>query len=63
MSTGNAGIVLGGALGTIDLFLSASATTALTPGVYYYDLKLTSGAGVVTRLLEGVFEITAGVTV
>lgn len=39
-----------------------STITNITPGRYVYDLVLNSG-GTVTRILEGQFTITAGVTV
>jgi hypothetical protein len=55
-------ITLGGALGTVDLVISAANTASLTAGQYVYDLELVSGGGVVTRLLEGNFKVTAEVT-
>lgn len=55
-------ITLGGAAGTIDLDLSANATAEVTPGTHVYDLELESGAGVVTRLLQGNFVVSAEVT-
>jgi hypothetical protein len=58
----NGKIVLGGSAGTVAITLSATETGALTPGKYDYDLVLNSGS-VVTRLLEGKFIVTAGVTV
>ena len=39
-----------------------STITNITPGRYVYDLVLNSG-GTITRILEGQFTITAGVTV
>lgn len=55
-------ITLGGAAGTIELDLSATATAEVTPGTHVYDLELESGAGVVTRLLQGNFVVSAEVT-
>ena len=55
-------ITLGGAAGTISISISNSQTSGLSPGEFYYDLVLTSGTGVKTRLVEGVFEVTASVT-
>jgi hypothetical protein len=55
-------ITLGGTAGTVDLLISATNTAALTAGQYVYDLELVSGGGVVTRLLEGNFKVTAEVT-
>lgn len=53
------GITLGGAAGTITLNLTAAETTALAAGVYTYDLELESGAGVVTRLVQGDLTVSA----
>jgi hypothetical protein len=55
-------ITLGGIAGTVDLLIPAANTTTLTAGQYVYDLELVSGGGVVTRLLEGNFKVTAEVT-
>ena len=55
-------ITLGGTAGTVDLLISATNTAALTAGQYVYDLELVSGGGVVTRLLEGNFKVSAEVT-
>lgn len=60
-STELGSIVLGGVDGTIDLRLSAQETSAIEKGGVY-DLELTSPGGVVTRLLEGTFEISREVT-
>jgi hypothetical protein len=60
--TSSSGITLGGAAGTIDLFVSASGTAALAPGKYVYDLELVSASGNVTRLMAGTVTVTAEVT-
>jgi hypothetical protein len=63
--TAGTGITLGGTAGTIDLALSATATAALdgTPNTQFvYDLELVSGAGYVTRLVEGRFYVFPEVT-
>lgn len=57
-----AGITLGGVAGTITLTLSATATAALHPGCYVYDLELVSAGGEVTRLVEGQWIVKAEVT-
>jgi len=62
LTTSNGGITLGGSAGTIALSLSATQTSALGPGIYSYDLLLTSGSGIKTRLIEGSFTVQAGVT-
>lgn len=56
------GLTLGGSLGTIRIDLTAEQTTALSPSNYVYDLEVTSGAGVVTRLVQGTFTVSAEVT-
>lgn len=56
------GLTLGGAAGTIDITITAATTAALTAGQYVYDLELVSASGVVTRVLEGTFTLTAEVT-
>jgi hypothetical protein len=62
-TAGNTGtITLGGTAGTVDLLISAANTASLTAGQYVYDLELVSGGGVVTRLLEGNFKVSAEVT-
>jgi hypothetical protein len=60
--TSGAGITLGGAAGTIAVTISSTVTAAIVAGSYSYDLEITSGGGVVTRLLQGAFNVTAGVT-
>lgn len=60
--TNGSGITLGGASGTVTVNVNATTTAALEPGRYAYDFVLNSG-GTVTRLLEGKFIVTAGVTV
>ena len=55
-------IVLGGALGTIVITIPAAATLALDFIKAKYDLLLTSGAGVKTRLIEGAITLSKGVT-
>lgn len=59
--TNGAGVSLGGSAGTISLAITAAQSSALTPGIYYYDVELTSGATVV-RILNGKFILDAQVT-
>lgn len=56
------GITLGGTAGTIALSAVATATSAIEAGQYVYDLEMVSGAGYVTRLVEGTFTVTPEVT-
>ena len=60
-STANGKMTLGGTSGTITVDLSA-VDTAIKAEPYVYDLMLDSGS-VITRVLEGQFIVTAGVTV
>jgi len=57
------GITLGGAAGTVAILISATDTAALTaPFSGVYDLELVSGAGVVTRVIQGAATVTPEVT-
>lgn len=56
------GITLGGVAGTVNITIDSATTADLNPSRYVYDFVLDSGS-VVTRLLEGKFVVTAGVTV
>jgi hypothetical protein len=56
------GITLGGTAGTITLAAVATATSPVEAGQYVYDLELVSGAGYVTRLVEGSFVVYAEVS-
>jgi hypothetical protein len=60
-STANGDMVLGGVTGRVTVNFTATETN-ITPSRYIYDLVLTSGA-TVTRILEGKFIVTPGVTV
>ena len=54
LSTANGRITLGGAAGTITLNV-ASGDMGFDPGSYAYDLEVTSGGGVTTRVVMGQF--------
>ena len=60
LTNGN-GITLGGVAGTVAILISATVTADFNPSRYSYDFVLNSGS-VITRLLEGKFIVTAGVT-
>lgn len=60
--TNGDGITLGGVAGTVVVNIDAATTADFSPSRYAYDFVLDSGT-VVTRLLEGKFIVTAGVTV
>jgi hypothetical protein len=60
-STANGSMVLGTSTGKVTVSFTATETNII-PSRYIYDLVLTSGA-TVTRILEGKFIVTPGVTV
>ena len=59
--TSGSGITLGGSAGTIGVAIAASVTSNIPAGSYAYDLELYVGA-TVTRLLQGAFIVSAGIT-
>lgn len=61
-TTENGRIVLDALNGRATVTLSAAITADFVPGRYVYDFVFNSGS-VVTRVLEGVFVVIAGVTV
>jgi len=61
LTTENGGITLGGALGTITLAITATASAAITVSQGVYDLELINGA-TITRLVEGSVIINKEVT-
>ena len=62
LTTENGGITLGGALGTITLALSATATAALTWVTGVYDLEIVYADGKIRRLLAGTVSVSPEVT-
>jgi len=62
LTSGSAGITLGGSAGTIDILISDTDTAEFPPGTFVYDLELESSGGIVNRLIEGSFIITPEVT-
>jgi len=51
-----------GSIGEVSIAMTAGKTVALDPGRYYYDVVLTSGSGSVSRMVEGMAIVTAGIT-
>ena len=51
-----------GSTGEVTISLTDTQTAALTSGRYYYDVFLTSGSGVVSRMVEGQAFVTAGIS-
>ena len=62
LSNTNGRITLGTSNGTITLVFSPATTSAITWSRGKYDLELTSGSGVVTRLLEGEITVSKEIT-
>ncbi len=62
LTTADGSIVLGGAAGTITLLLTDTQTAAIVWLTGVYDLELTSGSGIVTRLIQGVITVSEEVT-
>ena len=48
--------------GVISLFLSGSASSAIKPGRYLYDVELTGPGNTKARVLQGVITINAEIT-
>ena len=48
--------------GVITMNMTASTTAAIEEGMYVYDIEITSGAGAVTRLMEGNITVNPEVT-
>ena len=48
--------------GQITMTMTNSITGAIEEGIYVYDVEITSGAGVVTRIMEGQVTVNPEVT-
>lgn len=62
VTTENAGIVLGGAAGTVTVTITATQTAAMPAVEGFYDLELVASTGAVVRLLQGSATISREVT-
>ena len=62
LSTTNGGISITGASGEFAVHATAAQTTVIDEGTYYYDIEITSGGGIVTRLAQGQVVVTPEVT-
>lgn len=60
--TSGSGITITGSTGTLAVHATAVQTGAIVAGYYYYDLEITSGTAIVTRLVQGQIQVTAQVT-
>ena len=62
LTTGD-GITIDGTAGTLELHATNEQTSAIDEGNYFYDLEITApGTGIVTRLIQGIAEVSAEVT-
>lgn len=48
--------------GSVTLSMNSATTANITSGRYVYDCELTSGSNVVTRIVEGIVNVTPQVT-
>ena len=62
LSTANGSITLGGSTGTVTIEVSPLKMSQLAAGIFWYDIELVSPTGVVTRLLQGRFNVSREVT-
>ena len=62
LTTANGRMTMGGNAGTVVLLISATDTAGLESDDGVFDLEITSGAGVVTRLIEGTYSIRRNIT-
>lgn len=62
LTTENGGIALGGAAGTITIYIPAAGTAAINNTSGVYDLELESSGGEVTRFLQGNIILSREVT-
>tara|TARA_R110000751_G_scaffold5530_3_gene25166 strand:+ start:139 stop:489 length:351 start_codon:yes stop_codon:yes gene_type:complete len=62
LTTANGRMTMGGSAGTVVLAVSASDTNGLTAQDGVFDLEITSGAGIVTRLIEGTYSVRRNIT-
>lgn len=49
-------------IGEVAIAMTSGTTSGLTPGRHVYDVKLTSPSGSVSRLVEGMAFVTAGIS-
>ena len=55
-------IIANATTGRLQISLTPVQTGALSAGRYVYDVEITDGNGIITRVVEGQVEITPGVT-
>jgi len=60
--TNTSGISITGSTGTFAIHATAAQTAAITNGLYSYDMEITSPTNVITRLIQGTFNVSPAVT-
>lgn len=55
-------VTVTGSTGEVSIAMTSGKTVELKPGRYYYDVVLTSPTGSVSRMVEGMALVTAGIT-
>jgi len=55
-------VVDNGPQGQINLSMPSELTNTIAPGRYLYDVEITSNAGNVSRVVEGIVTVTPGIT-
>mgnify|MGYP001429152744 CR=1 FL=1 len=55
-------VAITGSTGEVAIAMTVGKTVKLKPGRYYYDVYLTSPAGAVSRMVEGMALVTAGIS-
>lgn len=48
--------------GEVEISMTGSQTSNIEPGRYVYDVKLVSGSGDISRLVEGMAFVSPGIT-
>ena len=61
-SSSSFSVTVSGSNGEVAIAMTSGITANLNPGRYYYDVRVTSPAGAVSRLVEGMALVTAGIT-
>ena len=55
-------VTITGSTGEVSIAMTSGKTALLKPGRHYYDVYLTSSSGSVSRMVEGMAMVTAGIT-
>ena len=61
-SSASFSVSITGSTGEVSIAMTSGVTVGLTPGRYYYDVSLQSPSGNISKLVEGMALVTAGIT-